>query len=50
MKFEIGSLIQELSFIDCFAFSSGGHLVHWGKTVLAILVVSHPSNIPVKFN
>ena len=30
-------------------FSSGGHFVHWSRTVLAILVEGHLSNIPMKF-
>ena len=30
-------------------FSSGGHLVYWGGTFLAILVGSHLDNIPMKF-
>ena len=30
-------------------FSSGGHFVHRSKTVLAILVEGHLSNIPMKF-
>ena len=28
-------------------FSSGGHFVQWSGTILAILVESHPKNIPV---
>ena len=31
-------------------FISGGHFVHWSRTVLAILVEGHLSNIPMKFN
>ena len=31
-------------------FSSGGHFVHWSRTVLAILVEGHLSNIPMMFN
>ena len=30
-------------------FSTGGHFVHRSKTVLAILVEGHLSNIPMKF-
>ena len=30
-------------------FSSGGHFVHRSRTVLAILVQGHLSNIPMKF-
>ena len=30
-------------------FSSGGHFVHRSRTVLAILVEGHLSNIPMKF-
>ena len=30
-------------------FSSGGHLVHQSRTILAILVGSHLGNIPMKF-
>ena len=30
-------------------FSSGGHFVHQSKTVFAILVEGHLSNIPIKF-
>ena len=30
-------------------FSSGGHLVYRSGTILAILVGSHLSNIPMKF-
>ena len=30
-------------------FSSGGHIVQWSKTILAILVEGHPSNISVIF-
>ena len=28
----------------------GGHFVYQSRTVLAILVEGHPSNIPMKFN
>ena len=31
------------------SFSSGGHFVHPSRTVLAILVEGHPSNIAMKF-
>ena len=31
-------------------FSSVGHFVHRSRTVLAILVEGHLSNIPMKFN
>ena len=30
-------------------FSSGGHLVHWSKTILAVFVGSYLGNISVKF-
>ena len=33
-----------------FFFSSGGHFVHQSRTVSAILVEGHLSNIPVKFD
>ena len=36
--------------IHDFFFSSGGHFVHWSRSVLAILVEGHLSNIPMKFN
>ena len=36
-------------FKDFSIFSSGGHLVYWSGTVLAILVGSHLGNIPMKF-
>ena len=35
-------------FKDFSIFSSGGHLVYWRGTILAILVGSHLGNIPVK--
>ena len=34
---------------DFSIFSSGGHLVYWSITILAILVGSHLGNIPMKF-
>ena len=30
-------------------FSSDGYFVQWSRTVLAILLQSHISNIPIKF-
>ena len=30
-------------------FSSGGHFVHQSKTILAILLEGHLTNIPMKF-
>ena len=36
-------------FIFFSIFSSGGHLVYWSETILAILVGSHLDNISVKF-
>ena len=36
-------------FKDFSTFSSGGHLVYWSKTILAILVENYLGNIPVKF-
>ena len=35
--------------LDFSIFSSGGHLVYWSGTILAILVLSHLGNSPVKF-
>ena len=36
-------------FKDFSIFSSGGHLVYWSGTILAILVESLLGNIPMKF-
>ena len=36
-------------FKDFSIFSSGGHLVYPSRMILAILVVSHLGNIPLKF-
>ena len=36
-------------FKDFSIFSSGGQLVYWSGTILAILVGSNLGNIPVKF-
>ena len=36
-------------FKDFFIFSSGGHHVYLGRTILTILVGSHRGNIPMKF-
>ena len=36
-------------FKDFSIFSSGGHLVYWSGTILAILVGNHLGNIPMKF-
>ena len=47
--FKIDALVQEAKSFKGFSiFSSGGHLVQWSRTVLAILVDSHLRNIPVK--
>ena len=53
-KFHIGHRVQEeLAFKANYSrfsiFSTGGHLVPRSKTVLAILVEGHLSNIPMKF-
>ena len=46
-----GLSVQEKKFkIDFSTFTSGGHLVHWSETILAILIESHLGNIPVKFD
>ena len=50
----IGPRVQEeLAFKGNYSrfsiFSTGGHFVHQSKTVLAILVEGHLSNIPIKF-
>ena len=42
--------VQEKLKIDFSIFSSDGHLVHWSKTILAILVESYLENVPVKFD
>ena len=55
MKFELhwpkgSGGVSFLSKLFAFSiFSSGGHFVHRCGTVLAILVVGHLSNIPMKF-
>ena len=55
MKFESHWLkgSGRLSFLckifTIFYFSSGGHFVHRSRTILAILVEGHLSNIPKKF-
>ena len=36
-------------FNDFSIFSSGGHLVYWSGTILAILAGSHLGNILMKF-
>ena len=38
-----------MTFKNFSIFSSGGHLVYRSGTILAILVGSHLSNIPMKF-
>ena len=38
-----------MTFKDFSIFSSGGHLVYRSGTILAILLGSHLSNIPMKF-
>ena len=38
-----------MTFKDFSICSSGGHLVYRSGTILAILVGSHPGNIPMKF-
>ena len=50
----IGPRVQEeLAFKAIYSqfsiFSTGGHFAHRNKTVLAILVEGHLSNIPMKF-
>ena len=35
---------------DFSTFSSGGHLVYRSEKILAILIESHPGNIPVKMD
>ena len=50
----IGQWVQEeLAFKANYSqfsiFSSGGHFVHRSKTILALLVECHLSNIPMKF-
>ena len=55
MKFDhIGQWVQEeLAFKANYSqfsiFSSGGHFIHRSKTILALLVEGHLSNIPMKF-
>ena len=44
-----GSLVFKTNYSRFSIFSSVGHFVHWSKTVLAILVEGHLSNIPTKF-
>ena len=47
----VGHLVQEKKLkIDFSIFNSGGHLVHWSRTILAILVESHLGNIPVNLD
>ena len=47
--FKIHALAKEEKLFEGFSiFSSGGNLVQWGRTVLAILVESYPRNLPVK--
>ena len=47
--FEIRRLAYEdMSFKGFSIFSSGGHFVQWGGTILAILVEGHPRDISVK--
>ena len=40
---------ERLMFKIFSTFSSGGHLVYWSGTILAVWDGSHLSNIPVKF-
>ena len=55
MKFEShwpmgsGALAFKANYSQFSIFSSGGHFVHQSKTILAILVEGHLSNIPMKF-
>ena len=55
MKFksQFGQRVQELAFKANYSrfsiFSTGSHFVPRSKTVLAILVEGHLSNIPMKF-
>ena len=30
-------------------FSSGGHFIHWSRTILAVLAEGHPRNIPENY-
>ena len=38
-----------MTFKDFSIFSSGGHLVYWSGTILAILEGGHLGNTPMKF-
>ena len=54
MKFEshwpMGSGVSfKANYSQFSVFSTGGHFVHRSKTILAILVEGHKSNIPMKF-
>ena len=55
MKFELhwpkgsGGVSFLSKLFTIFYFNSGGHIVHQSKSVLAILVEGHLSNIPMKF-
>ena len=46
---EIGQIVkEEFSFKDfVFIFSSGGHLAHWSRDVLAFLVTSHVETLNI---
>ena len=55
MKFEShwpmgsGGLAFKANYSRFSIFSSGGHFVHRSKTILAILVEGHLSNLSMKF-
>ena len=46
----VGLSFQEKFKIDFQHHSHTGHLVHWSRTVLFILLESHLDNIPMKFD
>ena len=37
------------NYLPCSIFSSGGHVVHWKKIVLAVLTEGYLRNIPMRF-
>ena len=56
MKFEShrpmgsgGVSFKKANYSQFSIFSSGGHFLHRSKTILALLVEGHLSNIPMKF-
>ena len=44
-----GTLAFKANYSQFSILSSGGHFVHRSETVLAILVLGHLGNIPMKF-